>query len=72
MICKTTPQVVKTYKQIWDNIIKNDEEILRKTESYIIGNEITRTNYVDKKKEFSEEVKALHREQKRILDSRKG
>lgn len=63
-IIKTTPKVIKTYKQIYENIIAKENEIIEQSKKMIEADKHIKTTFVCEPKETTDRIRALFKRQK--------
>ena len=69
---KTTPLIIQTYKQIYNNVIKQKEELIEKTKQMIEADKIIKTNWMHEPQEYDEKIKARFKKQRQLLERQKN
>lgn len=59
---------MQTYKQVYDNYIKNEEQILNKVKSILDADKKIKTNYIDEPKVYNENIKKRFRYQAQQME----
>ena len=59
---------MQTYKQVYDNYIKNEEQILNRVKSILDADKKIKTNYIDEPKVYNENIKKRFRYQAQQME----
>ncbi len=68
MLVKTTPLIIQVYKQIYNNIIKNQDKLIERTQQLIEADKVIRTTYIDEEKEYDEKIKKRLKRQRMKIE----
>lgn len=68
MLIKTTQAIIQVYRQVYNNIIKKDEEIQERCKQMIEADKVIKTNFIHSKQEYNDEIKERFKRQIRSIE----
>ena len=68
IMIKTSRLVIQTYKEVYNNFIKREDEVLNRVKSMIEADKVIKTSYIHEPKDYDEKIKKRFRYQAQQME----